>query len=293
MSEEDEQKKAKPITLKGFDAIYRALDSKAAHTSFGTLPLSHERTAASFGFGSANKNDGDKIFMSEEMASNLNKGKHSPGPVYDYKDEQKYKSLPRWGFGTDPKMKPIKPRYDYYENDNRFLDDPITSDLTRKGRVLAPKFGTEPRMPVNSFERMPGPQYLPKDRPEKQVAPKFTFGFRRNKGGQDSLVNQVSTTKSVGPGRYMPEMSMNPSTKGNSPKWSLSKAGRAVAGIKTYDKHQTYDTRISVGVQHISKNRTSPSWKFGTASRDISSKAGIFKDGMTGTMKIKMPHSKW
>lgn len=259
MSEEEEQKQAKPITLKGFDAIYRALDSKAAHTSFGMLPLSHEKTSPNFGFGSAHKTEGDKIFMSEEMAANLNRGKHSPGPVYEYNDENKYKKLPKWGFGTDAKMKPIKPKYDHYENDNRFLDDPLTSDLTRKTRVLAPKFGTEPRMPVNSFERVPGPQYLPNNKPEQQIAPKYTFGFRRSQGNQNSLINKVSTTKSVGPGRYMPEMSMNPSTRQNSPKWTLSKAGRTVAGVKTYDKHQTYDTRVSLGVQNVSKNRTSPS----------------------------------
>ena len=53
MNEEEEQKQVKPITLKGFDSIYKALDSKAAHTSFGLLPLSHEKTSPNFGFGSA------------------------------------------------------------------------------------------------------------------------------------------------------------------------------------------------------------------------------------------------
>ena len=53
MSEEGETKAVKPTTLKGFDAIYRALDSKAAHTSFGNLPLSIEKTAPNFGFGTA------------------------------------------------------------------------------------------------------------------------------------------------------------------------------------------------------------------------------------------------
>jgi hypothetical protein len=239
-----------------------------------------------------NKSEGDNIFMTEEMASNLNKGKHSPGPVYEFKDENKYKALPKWGFGTDQKMKPIKPKYDHYEND-RFFDDPLKADIERKGRVLAPKFGTEPRMPVNTFEKIPGPQYLPNEKPEKEIAPKYTFGFRRTKGNQNALVNQTSTTKSVGPGRYMPEAAMNPSTRQNSPKWTLSKAGKSLAGIKTNDKHQTYDTRPSLGQQNISKNKTAPSCKFGTAPRDVSSKAGIFKDGMTGTMKIKMPHSKF
>ncbi len=44
MSEEggENSKKPKPITLKGFTAILMALDSEAAHTSFGKLPLSKE-----------------------------------------------------------------------------------------------------------------------------------------------------------------------------------------------------------------------------------------------------------
>lgn len=292
MSEEEGETKAqKPITLKGFDAIYKALDSKAAHTSFGTLPMSHEKTAPNFGFSKALKEKGDKIFMSEEMAYNVNQGRHSPGPIYEYKDQNKYQTLPKWGFGTDTKMKPIKPKYDFYEND-RFFDDPVEADLARKQKVLAPKFGTEPRMPVNSFERNPGPQYFPEERPEKKKAPKYTFGHRRSNGGQ-GLQNQTSTTKSVGPGRYVPEACMNPSTKENAPKWTLSKAGRAVAGLRTVDKHQTYDTRSAVGSQFVSKNRTAPSCHFGTSSRDLSSKVGVFKDGMTGAMKIKMPHSKW
>ena len=291
MSEDGETKAEKPITMKGFDAIYRALDSKAAHTSFGNLPLSIEKTAPNFGFGKADKNKGDKIFMSEEMSHTANQGKHSPGPIYEVRDEQKYKNLPKWGFGTDSKMRAIKPKYDFYEND-RFFDDPIEADHARKKKVLAPKFGTEPRMPVNSFERNPGPQYLPGDRPEKKKSPKFTFGHRRQNGGQ-GLQNQTSTTKSVGPGRYVPESSMNPSSKKNAPKWTLSKAGRSVAGLRTVDKHQTYDTRSAVGKQHTSKNKSAPSAHFGTSSRDLSSKLGTFKDGMTGAMRVKMPHSKW
>ena len=53
MREADETKGVKPITLKGFDSIYRVLESKTTHTSFGNLPLSYEKTAPNFGFGSA------------------------------------------------------------------------------------------------------------------------------------------------------------------------------------------------------------------------------------------------
>ncbi|CAI2377535.1 unnamed protein product [Moneuplotes crassus] len=292
MSEDGETKAEKPLTMKGFDAIYRALDSKAAHTSFGNLPLSYEKTAPNFGFGTQNKNDGDKVFMGEEMARNINQGKHSPGPVYETHDKNKYNKAPGWGFGSDGKMKKIKPKYDFYEND-RFYDDPVDADHNRKKKTLAPKFGTEPRFPVNAFEKVPGPGYDPQEQPHKKKEPKYTFGHRRTKGNQNALVNQTSTTKTVGPGRYAPESSVNTSNKKNNPRWTLSKAGRFATGIKGYDKHQTYDIKGAVGRQQNSKKKSAPSAHFGTAPRDISAKMGTFKDGMTGAMKVKMPHAKW
>ena len=80
----------------------------------------------------------------------------------------------------------------------------------------------------------PGPQYLVKDKPETRHEPEYTFGHRRGEAG---LKNQTSTPGAVGPGRYVPEASANPSTKLNFPKWSLSKAPRPEAGVKKYDKH--------------------------------------------------------
>jgi hypothetical protein len=71
--------------------------------------------------------------MSEEMARNTNAAKHSPGPGYLYEDQIKYSHAPNFGFGTSSKMAPIKPKYDFYEND-RFLDDPVEADHARKRR---------------------------------------------------------------------------------------------------------------------------------------------------------------
>ena len=34
-------------------------------------------------------------------------------------------------------------------------------------------------MQMNNLESSPGPQYLPKDKPELANQPKYTFGFRR------------------------------------------------------------------------------------------------------------------
>ena len=131
--EDEEGKKKKPITAKGFKDLIRALDSEASHTSFGILPLSVENTAPNYSFPKADKNDGDKVFLSEEMARNANACKHSPGPAYFYDDPTKYAKQPNFGFGTSDKIAQVKPKYDFYEND-RFIDDPIEADHARKPR---------------------------------------------------------------------------------------------------------------------------------------------------------------
>jgi hypothetical protein len=47
--EEQDKKRSKPLTFAGLTALSAALDSKQAHTSFGKLPLSIEKTSASYG----------------------------------------------------------------------------------------------------------------------------------------------------------------------------------------------------------------------------------------------------
>lgn len=216
-------------------------------------------------------------------------GKVGPGPQYQFDDNIKYKNAPKNAFSLAPKMQVEKPKYDFYEN-ALFLDDPIQADHNRKNRTCAPKIGTEPRMQPNNLEQNPGPQYCPNEKPELKRAALYTFGFRRGDGG---LKNNTSTPASVGPGRYVPEYSANPSNKQNMPRWTLPKAGRPDAAIKKFDKHQTYDTRSGLGGQPISKNRTSTKCHFGTADRGHANKLGTFKDMMQGGAAVKCHIPKW
>jgi hypothetical protein len=96
-------------------------------------------------------------------------------------------------------------------------------------------------MQSTSLEQTPGPQYYPKERPEVVKEPVYSFGHRR--GGTGALKNKTSTPNSVGPGRYVPEASSNPSNKKDFPRWTLPKAGRPAANAGRPDKNQTYDTR--------------------------------------------------
>lgn len=132
---------------------------------------------------------------------------------------------------------------------------------------------------------------MPGDRPEYKKAPNYTFGFKR--GGTGALKNQTSTPNSVGPGRYAPELSANPSNKKDYPQWTLPKGGRPPADARKYDKNQTYDTRSSIGPQCHSKNKTSGFCHFGSATRDIAAKQGLFRGHMQSSAPVKLYHPTW
>lgn len=223
-----------------------------------------------------------------ELTVQENIAKGSPGPVYRYEDQIKYRDAPQFSFGDQVRMPQEKPKYDFYEN-ALFLDDPIQANNNRRGRVCAPKIGTEPRMAGAHDNANPGPQYMVTSRPEFQKAADYTFGFRRGV----MLKNDISTPGAVGPGRYVPEASANPSQKQNFPRWTFQKNPRPEPAVKKYDKHQTYDNRSSLGEQCSSKNRSSTLPHFGTSNREGQKKLGGFADQMRGGQSVKMYHPKF
>ena len=68
------------------------LDSKAAKTSFGKLPLSDEKSNPVFGFTQAKRDEAEKLFLGD-VTKNNNIAKQSPGPIYIYQDEIKYQKV--------------------------------------------------------------------------------------------------------------------------------------------------------------------------------------------------------
>jgi len=78
---EEAKKKDKPMTFARLNALAIQLDSKAARTSFGKLPLSDEYTAPTYSFGKSARPEQAKVFLGElTVQENIAKG--SPGPVY-------------------------------------------------------------------------------------------------------------------------------------------------------------------------------------------------------------------
>jgi len=92
------------------------------------------------------------------------------------------------------------------------------------------------------------------------------------------LKDDTGTPGAVGPGRYVPEASTNPSTKLDFPRFTFPKNPRPEPAVKKYDKNQTYDNRSSIGAQAASKNRSSTLCHFGTSNREGMTKLGGFSD---------------
>lgn len=69
----------------------QALDSEQAHTSFGKLPLSVEKTAQQFSFPQAKREDQAKVFI-QDLTKQENMGKLGPAPIF-FEDNIKYKDV--------------------------------------------------------------------------------------------------------------------------------------------------------------------------------------------------------
>lgn len=77
--------------LADLTALAQALDSEQAHTSFGKLPLSVEKSSNCFSFPQAKKEDQSKVYIAE-LTNTENIGKNSPG-FYNYTDTIKYQQV--------------------------------------------------------------------------------------------------------------------------------------------------------------------------------------------------------
>ncbi|CAG9335358.1 unnamed protein product [Blepharisma stoltei] len=289
--EEEKSKAAKtlPAQLTSI-MIANALDSPAAHTSFGKLPLADEKSAPVFSFGTGTRDQLQKVFYSEEL--NGQPCKNGPGPKYEVKDNVNFKTLPNFSFGKDKRVTLGKSQHYYHYDIQDTFTDPIKSKIYTKTSYGNTKFGTESRMPPPEIQGTPGPQYYPPLRPEVKTAPKYTLGARRVNPNGSVLQNQVSTPGIVGPGRYAPESSSYTSVHKDPPTWTFGNSEKIGKTAKSVTRHQTYDTHsVACGPQISSKKKSAPNPKIGTASRDQVAKLGTFKDMMaTQPMKVRLPH---
>lgn len=272
---EAEGKVATLDSLKGLQMsvlIATALDSEAAHTSFGKLPLADERSAPGYSFGSSTRAQNKKLYAGEDLT--VSAANSSPGPKYLVKQGAVLPSPPKFSLGKEAKGSAPK-GYDYFE-----IRDTISNPGKSKQYTLkdagSTKFGTSTRNPPLDSSFSPGPQYHPPQRLDGASAPRYSLGARRPLPGV--LGSKAGTPALVGPGRYAPERATFSSAHQSPRTWSIPRQERKTLETYSPAKHQTYDLSVSCGPQHVSRRRTSPKYSFGNASRDQVKRTGMFQD---------------
>lgn len=153
------RKTGKGPLITAAELFSKVLDSEAAHTSFGKLILGDENSAPQYcklllmnlAFGTGERFNAGKFYLSKEMAMAQMNAKWSPGPMYQPKVDYRYPTAPKFGFGTG-KRNPLDIKPPLYEEAITVLltfklqDDPILADHSRKPHCPAPKFGTASRV---------------------------------------------------------------------------------------------------------------------------------------------------
>ncbi|EGR29290.1 hypothetical protein IMG5_159370 [Ichthyophthirius multifiliis] len=268
-------------------------ESAEIYSSFGKMRLSTKLTAPKYGFGTADRQQQNKVFQNKELAKTNFAGKSSPGPAYDVRgmDYFTYKNEPAWRIGTQVRNTlNTGSKHDFYlRKDVDF--DPMEADLCRRPRPPTVRIGLELRFPNDPKRHRgtPGPQYNPSLRHEIPNAPKFSFGFRREIAGFSPLIANSSTPQLVGPGSYIQKNVPRTSKITNEPIWSFPQAQR-FSGFKADWSLAHYNKPRAIGVQYDSRKQTLPQFSFGKSNRDA--KTGAFKDMMSTQevhLRIQMP----
>jgi len=266
--------------------IATALDSEAAHTSFGKLPLADERSAPGYSFGLSTRAQNKKLYAGEELT--VSAENRSPGPRYLVKEAVVLPSPPKFSLGKEAKGKSPQ-KYDYYEIRDTISNPVKSKQYTFKDPGSA-KFGTSTRNPPLDTSFSPGPQYHPPQRLDRAAAPRYSLGARRALPG--TLGTKTCTPALVGPGRYAPERSTFNSVHQSPRTWSIPRQERKTLETYSPAKHQTYDLSVSCGPQQTSRRRTSPKYSFGSASRDQVKRTGMFQDAQAlqqAKVRIALP----
>lgn len=219
---------------------------------FGTQHDSKKSTAPIYGFGSADRQQLQKVFLTPEHAKS-DYGKMSPGPIYDLKSamglqsSSKKVSAPLFSFGT--------------------------SD-----RFAKPKTG--PGLSVPGPGAYQSPSSLGKQGDSsKNSAPDYGFGSSTRSHQEKVFLSEESAkinygVMSPGPSAYQSKSSVGvqaSSKNDTAPSWAFSSEERFkydfVERAAKIPGAGQYGHTSAVGVQADSKKKTLPNYSFGTCTR--------------------------
>ena len=121
--------------------------------------------------------------------------------------------------------------------------DPISAKNSVLKKSASTRVGTEKRIADRVVALSPGPQYFPPHRSDRKRSPNYTLGQRRNLHGASGLENLISTGRTVGPGKYIPENCMRTSIHKNASLHSFPKSNRMGLVFKATSDNESYDMR--------------------------------------------------
>ena len=203
---------------------------RRSFTSFGKLLLSDEKSSPVISFPNAKK------FNKAGAPTSLN----TPGPIYTYDDQFKYKSPQKWSIGTG-KRPPLSSceKFEYYNHSYNDYKDFDLSTIDKKWKkTQGGAIGLDPKMKFELRECVPGSgRYEPSYKLTKVRPPAYFLG---EKGNITSIKNVTGTNEHVGPGKYSVKEAAYTSKHKNPPHWLLPESVRKGLDLKVWTKNETY-----------------------------------------------------
>jgi len=252
------------------------VDGKPKRSMFGKQTDSRKETAPQFGFGSSDRQNAAKVFVTAEHAKS-SYGKESPGPVYELKssigkqDSSKNESSPLFSFGT-------------------------------ADRFAKPAGSVPTRASVPGPGAYQSPSSIGKQgNSTKQTAEAYGFGSSTRLHQQKVFISPDHAKTnfgeaSPGPSVYNQKSAVGKqpdSKKESAPSWAFSSEERFkydfVERAAKVPGAGQYNTVGAVGTQPDSKKQTLPKFSFGSCQREQRNKVYISPDHEKSSYGMNSP----
>lgn len=228
-------------------------------SGFGKQVISEDRTDPAYGFGTSNRDAGNKLYLSKEQTKAMS-GNNSQGAVYKYQSalgtqpESKYNSSAAIGFGS-------------------------SSRSIKYGKNGVPGPGT--------YNKGGGIGVMQES--QRSTSPRPVFGHSTRDGEakvwlDDELMKTTMGRDTPGPNSYKYPSGVGPqsdSKYSTLPAWKQGTADRFQDkdGTRDFPGAGAYGTGVpAVGKQPMSSKRTLPHAKIGTSTRDGAGKIFVSKE---------------
>lgn len=275
---------------------------RALRSGFGKQVKSLQSTSAAYGFGTAGRDAGGKLYLSPEQTKAMS-GNNSQGPVYRTYEaigpqpESKFQSAPAPGFGTSArsiKYQTPVPGPGTYATEGA-IGQMKDSRRATEARAV---FGTATRdqvakvwlddelMKINFGKETPGPSMYSKPGGlGRQTESQYSTSAAFRQGSSQRFNDKSNTRDFPGAGSYqsaypavgkqtlsnkvtLPAAKVGTSTRDGSKKIFISKEHEKQSFGENSPGPATGPVVHSFGPQTLSVKKTNPSMSFGTSKRD-------------------------